>query len=250
MKYFLTLALVAASMAANAASYISVNDTVRIDPNKLDGYQKLDYTAQFDGYCDAWSLSMDYPEGLTPKLVAGIVPLEGMTVSYTNRFGETVTQEAPLQVSAAYATISSSLSGEGYWDWDSGGYLESYGSVKWEPGTLEMFSMNYYVSPEFRRGTLTITGHMTSGSDKRGAILADYYFAKQIYVYVGNIRGDVDSNNRVTISDVTVLIEYLLSGRNGLNWYEKDAADVNCDGTVAINDVTALINLLLTSTSL
>ena len=53
--------------------------------------------------------------------------------------------------------------------------------------------------------------------------------------------GDVDGNGHVTISDVTRLINMLLSGSpivNGLT-------DVNGDGSVNINDVTRLINQLL-----
>ena len=58
-------------------------------------------------------------------------------------------------------------------------------------------------------------------------------------------RGDVDGDGNVNISDVTALIDYLLSG---------DAANVNTanadcdeDGNINIADVTALIDQLLGS---
>jgi len=55
--------------------------------------------------------------------------------------------------------------------------------------------------------------------------------------------GDVDHDGRVSIDDVTALINYLLSGD------ETQACpicgDVDPDGRVSIDDVTALINLLL-----
>ena len=57
------------------------------------------------------------------------------------------------------------------------------------------------------------------------------------------IVGDVDNSGKINISDVTALINYLLSGdTEDLNLL---AADVDGDGKINISDVTALINLLL-----
>ena len=55
-------------------------------------------------------------------------------------------------------------------------------------------------------------------------------------------RGDVDGNGSVNISDVTALIDYLLSSNAGTN---ASAADCNQDGSVNISDVTTLIDYLL-----
>ena len=56
-------------------------------------------------------------------------------------------------------------------------------------------------------------------------------------------RGDVNGDSNVNISDVTALINYLLShDDSGLN---LDAANCNLDNTINISDVTALINYLL-----
>lgn len=55
--------------------------------------------------------------------------------------------------------------------------------------------------------------------------------------------GDVNGDGEVSISDVTTLIDYLLS--SDVNLIDKDIADVNRDGEVSIGDVTALIDLLL-----
>ena len=56
-------------------------------------------------------------------------------------------------------------------------------------------------------------------------------------------RGDVNGDGNVNISDVTALINYLLShNATGLN---LDAANCNQDSTINISDVTALINFLL-----
>ena len=59
------------------------------------------------------------------------------------------------------------------------------------------------------------------------------------------LMGDVNDDGKVSITDVTALINALLSNNwDNLNY---NAADVDQDGKVSITDVTALINLLLTS---
>ena len=56
--------------------------------------------------------------------------------------------------------------------------------------------------------------------------------------------GDVNQDGKVSIADVTALINYLLSGDD--TGISLACADVNQDGNISIADVTALINLLLT----
>ena len=59
-------------------------------------------------------------------------------------------------------------------------------------------------------------------------------------------RGDVNGDGSVNITDVTALIDYLLSGNpSGVN---LTAADCNQDSSVNISDVTALIDYLLSGT--
>ena len=56
-------------------------------------------------------------------------------------------------------------------------------------------------------------------------------------------RGDVNGDYQVTINDVTVLINYLLtSDATGIY---LDAADCDLNGYIGISDVTKLINFLL-----
>ena len=56
-------------------------------------------------------------------------------------------------------------------------------------------------------------------------------------------RGDVNNDGTVNISDVTTLIDYLLSGNSeGIN---LQAADVDGSTTINISDVTSLIDMLL-----
>ena len=59
----------------------------------------------------------------------------------------------------------------------------------------------------------------------------------------GLLRGDVNEDGTVNISDVTALIKYLLShDTDGVN---LDNADCDRSTVVNINDVTCLINYLL-----
>ena len=56
-------------------------------------------------------------------------------------------------------------------------------------------------------------------------------------------HGDTDDDGKVSIADVTAIIDYILSGNSaGIN---LTAADVDDSGTVNIADVTALIDYLL-----
>lgn len=60
-------------------------------------------------------------------------------------------------------------------------------------------------------------------------------------VIVYNDPGDVNGDGRLSIGDVTALINMLLSD----DTEDNPAADVNGDGKISIADVTALINILL-----
>ena len=55
--------------------------------------------------------------------------------------------------------------------------------------------------------------------------------------------GDVNLDGKVTISDVTGLIDYVLGG--DVTPFSRANADLNGDGKVSIADVTALIDLIL-----
>ena len=57
------------------------------------------------------------------------------------------------------------------------------------------------------------------------------------------LRGDVNGDGSVNISDVTTLIDYLLTGNaSGIS---LSGADCNQDGSINISDVAALIDRLL-----
>ena len=59
------------------------------------------------------------------------------------------------------------------------------------------------------------------------------------------LRGDVNDDGHVNISDVTVLIDYLLTGHDsGIN---PTNANVNLDNEINISDVTALIHFVMSN---
>ena len=72
----------------------------------------------------------------------------------------------------------------------------------------------------------------------------DYFAVDNVFITQKTMtRGDVDNDGSVNISDVTALIDYLLSGNaSGVN---LGAADCDQDGSINISDVTALIDFLL-----
>jgi hypothetical protein len=232
--------------AANQFS-MSPNDTVRIHPNRLDGYSQQVISMETDGYCDTWNISMSYPDGMMVKLVSGITPMTGMCVDYLTAQGEWQTYEPQLQVSAAYANISATTSALfGFYDYGAG-VLIPYGSVKWEPGTRQMFSLNLYIEPTFREGWLIMDAVFNSSADSRGPILSNVRAYKRTYVFIGYERGDVNGDGRINITDVTVLNNALAeqtTNGTSLDEFQQRAADMNGDGIVNITDVTMLINYI------
>ncbi len=100
----------------------------------------------------------------------------------------------------------------------------------WETYTME-------VTP----GTHTLTWRYTKDSsvDPTG----DYFAVDNLTIHTIEKRGDVNADGSVNISDVTALIDYLLSGNASAIILTN--ADCNQDGGVNISDVTTLIDYLL-----
>ncbi len=83
----------------------------------------------------------------------------------------------------------------------------------------------------------------TSGSSSEYCYIDDVEICYEETWTPEFILGDVDDDGEVTITDVTVLIDYLLGGDAAAIVLE--AADVDEDGEVTITDVTTLIDILL-----
>ncbi|MBR3727733.1 MAG: chitobiase/beta-hexosaminidase C-terminal domain-containing protein [Muribaculaceae bacterium] len=83
-------------------------------------------------------------------------------------------------------------------------------------------------------------------------IVTIYYGEAQVYITEmtenaapAGLRGDVNNDKVVNISDVTVLIDYLLNPATEIN---EANANVNLDEAINISDVTVLIDFLLSGT--
>ncbi len=73
------------------------------------------------------------------------------------------------------------------------------------------------------------------------AEVQDMYFSNE--AGSNPLRGDVDNDGQVTISDVTSLIDYILNGY--APGADATSADVDLDGEVSIGDITVLIDYIL-----
>ena len=77
---------------------------------------------------------------------------------------------------------------------------------------------------------------LPDGTDKSNAPV-------KLYGETSVVTGDVDGDGKISIADVTALIDYLLSGdAQGIN---LEAADVDFDGRVTVADATGLIDVIL-----
>ena len=90
-------------------------------------------------------------------------------------------------------------------------------------------------------GTHTLTWRYTKDSSVNPE--GDYFAVDNLTIHTLEMRGDVDADGNVNISDVTALIDYLLSGN--ASGIVLANADCDQDGNVNISDVTTLIDYLL-----
>jgi len=79
------------------------------------------------------------------------------------------------------------------------------------------------------------------GNGKIDALAGIHYILENYHNYE---QGDVDHDGRVSISDVTTVISYLLGNADSCC---SICSDVDADGRVNIADVTTLISILLAS---
>ena len=109
--------------------------------------------------------------------------------------------------------------------------------------TLDASGETFYVrladtsTDGYYEGTITATaGKVTAYANVEGEVMAPAVPPVVLY-------GDVNCDGHLTISDVTVLINYLLGGNP--DPFDSIAANVNQDANISISDVTTLINMLL-----
>ena len=126
-----------------------------------------------------------------------------------------------------------------YYSIDNGPYQAAHMTATGNPDEYVGYIKGYHNASE--------VDYYVYGADESGHSYQQPVFGEldphHFTVSMSFIRGDVNSDGEVNISDVTVLINYLLShDATGIN---LEAANCNQDGDINISDVTVLINYLL-----
>ena len=126
-----------------------------------------------------------------------------------------------------------------YYSIDNGPYQTAHMTATGNPDEYVGYIKGYHQASE--------VDYYVFGADESGHRYQQPVFGElephHFTVNITFIRGDVNSDGKVDIADVTALINYLLShDATGVN---LDAANCNEDDTISISDVTALINYLL-----
>lgn len=67
--------------------------------------------------------------------------------------------------------------------------------------------------------------------------------AFRAYFQISTNLGDVNGDRTVSVTDVTLVVNHILSVSNDNFIIEK--ADINGDGTISVSDVMALVNIIL-----
>ena len=126
----------------------------------------------------------------------------------------------------------------------------------WDPA-VTTYSMEMAGEPNLDDFTATIEGasavltksmEQNADGSYRIAISVVAGDLQQATCYVINVtapqglKGDVNNDGHVNISDVTALIDYILSSDSEIN---QSNADTNSDGSINISDVTNLIDMIL-----
>ena len=244
-------------MPAQADNYFTMgeNDTLRIRPSCLGGFVTLPVGAHFDGRLNTWNLTtITYPIGFHPEsgtLEVGAEAGSDMTLTYKNSYNHDTVYNAILTVNTDFTTISSTIPVIGYHDYNHDGFVEPYGTVKWEAGDYyEMFWLRFGISTSFRSGSVIFDGYLSSDPDQRQGLISPNPFQsyREVYVYVGYKKGDLNGDEYVNSADVTLLINYV----NNPDYYnfsefQVAAADINGDGELNVTDITLLIGIVINS---
>ena len=249
-KLIFSLMALMSILPATADRYLTLgaNDTIRIKPSSLGGVQNVMVQAHFDGRLNHWDMAVQLPQGMrllyaTPRNDMLYIPYDSIqgNPSYCSAQFYCVENTNNILRDSLSATITV----PGYWDPNGNGIYGTYGFVKWEAGDYsQMCELYFYISESFPdTASISVLEHLTSTVDLRGFTIPETTLGRIIHVYVGYMVGDVDGNEVINVADVTMLIDYILTGE-GLDEYQLAAADVDGNGSVEIGDVTALTDII------
>ena len=193
-----------------------------------------------------WIASLDFAQGQSSMDDKLYITIDGVTQSAT-LVDNAATRELMTRLRVAPITVTLNSSG-GFEIWGALGFAlpTSNEQVDAQPGDMVLYNGSniclFYGSNSW---SYTRLGHiddlntselrtfLKAGESNIGVTLS---FAPGSPVKPGDVNGD----GEVNISDVTALIDLLLSGETG-----TEMADVNNDGEVNISDVTSIIDMLL-----
>lgn len=236
------LSMLCLPLTAWADNYFSlgVNDTLRVPEACLGGQMKVNLHAHFDGWVESWNLTMSIPEG--SLTVTDAQPGPDMKVPYTNSLGMTAIYLAPLSFNAANLTLASSITEFGYWDADDDGHYDIYGLAKWAEGYHHgMVVLTLDIPEQFTGCSMSINGRLFSTTDWRGVRIVNGFIYRNVQIVVGRMTADVDGDGKVSIADVTDMIDLVLNGGEA----PDGVGDIDGDGVRGISDVTMLVDMLL-----
>ena len=108
----------------------------------------------------------------------------------------------------------------------------------WIGNTLQLVPMSFRIEQDYTYDSVDHDGNTAPLGDHRPVVVS-FKLLKS-----GGLFGDVNADDKITIADVTALVNIIL-GLDTDNHYDHQAADVNGDNAVTIADVTALVNLIL-----
>ena len=129
-----------------------------------------------------------------------------------------------------------------YYSIDNGPYQTAHMTATGNPDEYVGYIKGYHQASE--------VDYYVYGADESGHRYQQPVFGEldphHFTVHISFIRGDVNNDGLVNLTDVTVLVNYLMNEDASL--INIDAADCSQDGQVSITDVTVLINYLMNET--
>ncbi len=170
-----------------------------------------------------------YRESEAPKFA--LPATDGETLNSNQRI------ELQRQVAAENMIVEISASAS---SWGRNRFVETLKNYQYST-TLTLGELKVNAAPLVDGNTYYVRAK-SSYIDTGGTLRATDYGTVMRFVYKKvAIKGDVNADGKVDVTDVTALINQIL----GTASFSADSCDINADGTVNVTDVTALINLIL-----
>ena len=127
--------------------------------------------------------------------------------------------------------------------------------VRQPDGAIRLMSYSMQVKPFSGNSGALVTFNLAAGDDFEGDIInlrniicttvagREIPLEDETCSVRRLLKGDVNIDGRVSITDVTDLIDYVLG--NEIDAFSFENSDVNEDGKISITDITDLIDLIL-----